>query len=131
MSHCFELAPEPVDFARQIPMLRGQVLPDFLILADSKLDSTWHLVVQTNRAKARAKWSNGRWAEVVADSIDIMIPTQSWAVGVIFRLPKVGKTRIGRAWRIVDTPSASYPRATVAAKVAKCPTSVPRGTFPP
>jgi hypothetical protein len=129
--HCLELAPEPVNFARQIPMLRGQVLPDFLFLSDSMLGSTWRLVVHTNRSKVPAKWSDGRWAEVVADSIDIMIPTQSWAVGVFIRLPKVGKTRTGRAWRMVDTPSVSDPSATVVAKAVRCPTSMPRGTFPP
>jgi hypothetical protein len=130
-ARCLTVDAFPLAFARGIPMLQGQVLPDFIMLTDSVLVVPWRLAVQTNRSRHPIKWSNAKWAQVVPDSVDIMIPTQAWSVGVQLRLPILGDVRTGRVWGIVDTRSSRHPSAVATTKKTQCPTKTPLGTFPP
>jgi hypothetical protein len=121
---CYHLVFDPATFSHSVPMRVGDSLPEMIALSDTDLVAEWHLAAAW-RTRPTATWSEAKWAVGVNDSIDVIVPTLNWAVGVSIRLPAVGNSVTGRARAYLDTPSKRHAKVRVLATMVRCPDGVP------
>ena len=117
--HCFRLTYSPAAFSGSFPMRSGQSLPTLLLFSPVVVNAQWHKGF-VSAGDSPVVWSAARWAPVVRDSVDVIVPTLNWAVGVRIRLPASGTNVTGRAWPYLDMPSQDTLTAVVHAVLVDC-----------
>jgi len=116
---CFGLEFSPRDFWKSIPTDKPLGVPTRIEFSDSTMDPPWRAALVFHAVPGPAR-TLARWRSAAGDSIEVIIPTISWAVGARLLISSEGDTLRGTARAYLDVPSKHRIGARVLAPHLSC-----------